>query len=103
MPKGINFFVLKFYCGNYMDGILDREKVTKLFKEISYRCRQIEGRSLRLMPPNADSVYSKGYQIHISPNNDLLLQDCIERIAKSNYLAIAIEKDTLIIFNPIKK
>ena len=86
-----------------MDGVLDRDKVKKIFKLISKSCRQIEGRSLRLMPPDADSVYSKGYQIHISPNNDIILQDCIENIVKSNDLALAVEKDTLIIFNPTKK
>jgi len=55
------------------------------------------------MPPNADSVHSKGYQIHISPNHDETMKSCIERLAKNNDLAIALEEDVLIIFNPQKK
>ncbi|NLF88406.1 hypothetical protein GX563_06250 [Candidatus Bathyarchaeota archaeon] len=64
--------------------------------------RHIEGKSLKLMPPNADSVISKGYQIHISPNNDEMLESCIEKIVKQHELAIASEGNTLIIFNPLK-
>ena len=85
-----------------MDEVLDREKVSQVFDRVFNNCPMIIGRSIRLMPPNADSVHSKGYQVHISPNNDESLQNCIEKIAKSNDLAIAVENDTLVIFNPLK-
>ena len=84
-----------------MDDVLDREKVLRLFKVFFGRCRHIEGKSLKLMPPNADSVHSKGYQIHISPNNDEMLEGCIERIAKEHELAVANEGNTLVIFKPL--
>jgi len=84
-----------------MNDVLDRETVLRLFKVIFGRCRHIEGKSLKLMPPNADSVHSKGYQIHISSNNDEMLEGCIERIAREYELAVANEGNTLVIFKPI--
>lgn len=84
-----------------MDEVLDRKEVLRLFKVIFSRCRHIEGKSLKLMPPDADSVHSKGYQIHISPNNDEALECCIERVAKEHELAVADEGNTLVIFKPM--
>jgi hypothetical protein len=84
-----------------MDDVLDRGEVLRLFKVIFDRCRHIEGKSIKLMPPNADSVHSKGYQIHISPNNDEALESCIERVAKEHELAVADEGDMLVIFKPL--
>ncbi len=85
-----------------MDEVLDKEKISEIFSQIFVSCPKLVGRSLKIMPPNADSVYSKGFQIHISPNNDDSLQMCIEKIAKSNDLGTAVENDTIIIFNPLK-
>lgn len=85
-----------------MEDVLDRQKVMEIFKRLFSECQYIEGKSLKLMPPNADSVFSKGYQIHISPNNDEIAEHCITKIAKESDLAIANEEDTLIIFNPVK-
>jgi hypothetical protein len=84
-----------------MDEVLDRDKVIDFFKAIFITCTQVEGRSIKLMPPNADSVFSKGYQIHISPNNNEFLGICIQKVAKKSELEIANEGDTLIIFNPL--
>lgn len=84
-----------------MNDVLDREEVLRLFKVIFSRCRHIEGKSLKLMPPDADSVHSKGYQIHISPNNDEALECCIERVAREHMLAVADEGDMLVIFKPV--
>lgn len=84
-----------------MDEVLDRDKVVDLFKAIFITCSQIQGRSIKLMPPNADGVFSKGYQIHISPNINESLEACIQKVAKKRELEIANEGDTLIIFNPV--
>jgi hypothetical protein len=84
-----------------MNNVLDRDEVIRVFKVIFGRCRHIEGKSLKIMPPDADSVHSKGYQIHISPNNDDALECCIERVAKEHALAVADEGDMLVIFKPI--
>jgi hypothetical protein len=84
-----------------MNDVLDREEVLILLKVLFDQCRHIEGKSLKLMPPNADSVHSKGYQIHISPNNDEALEHCIARIVKEHELAVADEGDTLVIFKPM--
>jgi hypothetical protein len=84
-----------------MNDVLDREEVVRVFKVLFGRCRHIEGKSLKLMPPDADSVHSKGYQIHISPNNDEALECCIERVVKEHELAVADEGDILVIFKPM--
>jgi hypothetical protein len=85
-----------------MADVLDREEVLRLLKVLFDQCRHIEGKSLKLMPPNADSVHSKGYQIHISPNNDEALEHCIERIVKEHNLVVANEDNILVIFKPVK-
>jgi hypothetical protein len=84
-----------------MNDVLDREEVRRVFKVLFGQCRHLEGKSLKLMPPNADSVHSRGYQIHISPNNDEALECCIERVVKEHALAVADEGDTLVIFKPM--
>jgi hypothetical protein len=84
-----------------MNDVLDREEVIKLFKVLFDRCRHIEGKSLKLMPPDADNVHSKGYQIHISPNNDEALECCIGRVAREHELAVVDEGDMLVIFKPV--
>jgi hypothetical protein len=84
-----------------MNDVLDREEVVRVFKVLFGRCRHIEGKSLKLMPPDADSVHSKGYQIHISPNNDEALECCIERVVKEHELAVVDEGNTLVIFKPM--
>ena len=84
-----------------MNDVLDRDEVVRVFKVLFGRCHHIEGKSLKLMPPNADSVHSKGYQIHISPNNDEALECCIEKVAREHELAVADEGDMLVIFKPL--
>lgn len=86
-----------------MKSVLDRDRVVNLFRVIFDDCSQIEGKSLKLMPPDADSVYSKGYQIHFSIDKDENLEACIKRIAEANELATIKEKNILIIFNPIEE
>ncbi len=83
--------------------VLDRDKVVQVLKDIFNACNLIEGKSVKFMPPNADSVFSKGYQIHIEPSDDESFTTCIERIAIKYDLATAKERNALIIFNPVKE
>jgi hypothetical protein len=85
-----------------LQDVFDRAKVLEFFKTLFCQCNHIEGKSIKIMAPNADSVFSKGYQIHIAPVTDLMLRTCVEDCAKSEDLAVALEGDTLVIFNPIK-
>ena len=86
-----------------MQDVLDRDKVVEVLKDIFGKCNLIEGKSIKLMPPDADSVLSKGYQIHIQTKCDQYTESCLQRIAKKYALATAIEDDFLVIYNPTKK
>ncbi len=82
-----------------MPEILDRPIVVSFLKQAFEQCPQLEGKSIKLMPPNADSVHSKGYQIHIQPNS-VNFEKCMQPIIKKHNLSMIHEENTLIIFNP---
>lgn len=67
---------------------MDRKKAVKIIKKIFEICAQIEGKSIKIMPSNANGVLSEGCQIHIKANNDEFLESCLTRIAMDNHLVI---------------
>ncbi len=81
---------------------MQREEAITAIKEIFYRCPYIEGKSLKLMPPDADSVLSKGCQIHIETRQDITLDNCLAAISQRLNLAVHSEGDLLIIYKPTK-
>ncbi len=83
-----------------MKRTLDRKKVLELLRLVFQSCQNIEGKTIKLMPPNADGECSKGYQIHIEPNEEIM-ERCIKKITRKSNLATAKEGKTLIIFNPL--
>lgn len=59
----------------------------------------IEGRAIKLMPPGADSVLSKGYQLHIEVNDSYqILEECVKPIATAKGLTTAKEGQVLEIY-----
>ena len=83
---------------------MNREEVAFLFKEIFEQCPKIEGKPFALMPPNADDVLSKDYQMHILIDVDESLLVCIGNIIKKKgNLAINLQKGLVVIYEPIKK
>ena len=68
------------------------------------QCPNIEGKPFALMPPNADDVLSKDYQIHILTDVDESLLACIGNIVrKKGNLGLNLQKGLVVIYEPIKK
>lgn len=83
---------------------MDRKQVAILFKQMFDKCPNLEGKSFALMPPNADDVLSKDYQIHIKSELDEDTLLCIRRIVKEHdNLAISEQNNLLVIFEPVKE
>ncbi len=80
--------------------VMDREKAVSVIKEIFDKCGSIEGKSIKLMTPNANNVLSKGCQIHIETNDNEFMHSCITRIADDNCLAVQQEDNFLVIYKP---
>jgi hypothetical protein len=81
---------------------LNREEATSLLREIYASCHLGEHHII-LMPPNADDVISKGYQLHIKFQLSKEDVDCIKPIVESRNLAIKDEpeKQLLVIYKPM--
>jgi hypothetical protein len=83
---------------------MNRKEIAVLFKEIFDNCPNLEGKPFALMPPNADDVLSKDYQVHILTEVEDSLLVCIRRIIKKHgNLALSEQKNLLVIYEPIKK
>ena len=85
----------------HLVNVLNREEATHVLKEIITGCN-LSADAVMLMPPNSDSVLSKGYQLHIKSStqpNDLL---CIKTIIETHRLAITTEPDNeiIVIYRP---
>jgi len=63
-------------------------------------CHHIEGRSVKLIPPDTNSLLSKGYQVHIETKNNDGLHQCLRMIANHNNLAVNSKGGFLIIYKP---
>ena len=77
---------------------MEREKAISVVKEIFDKCNLIEGKAIKLMPPDANNVLSNGCQIHIESRNDTHLEKCLKTIASSKSLAFAKEGEQVIIY-----
>lgn len=81
---------------------MKREEAVAVIKRIFEECNGIEGKSLKLMPPDADNVLSKGCQIHINTMNDVVLNSCLASMANKNKLAAEVEGNYFIVYKPQK-
>jgi hypothetical protein len=77
---------------------MERPEAAEILKEILQNCSSLEGRSVKLMPPDADSVLSKGFQIHLQKSNEGIKKNCIYKIAKKHGLQVYDEEDFLVIY-----
>ncbi len=82
---------------------MDRQEATNLLKEIALSCGPIGERSVMLMPPKADDVLAKGYQLHIKSSVSEECLACMENIAKQHNLSIKHEpaNNLTVIYRPI--
>lgn len=75
-----------------------------IFKELFDTCPSLEGKPFVLMPPNADDVLSKDYQIHIKAEIEEDLLMCIRRIVKKHQkYAVNEQKNLVVIYEPLKQ
>ena len=82
---------------------MNRDEAVDLLKELLDKYRSLEGKSFAIMPPDANNVRSKGYQVHIKTELDenTILQ--LRRYALDCGLALTEEKKNLtIIYKPMK-
>jgi hypothetical protein len=77
-----------------------RSEAAKILKEILVSCRVLEGKSVKLMPPDADSVLSEGCQIHVEKTSDGSEQLCISKIARKHKLSVHEDENYLVIYKP---
>jgi len=55
------------------------------------------------MPPDADDVLSKGYQLHIKANLDEETLSCMKPMVEKHGLKMKQEADLLVIYRPLTK
>ncbi len=79
---------------------MDRSKAIAMIKEVFEQCRLIEGKSIKLLPPEANPTLSSTFQIHIDTNGDTSLEGCVREIAKRHSLAVAAKMGYLVVYKP---
>jgi hypothetical protein len=77
-----------------------RREAAEILKEVLISCRVLEGKSVKLMLPDSDSVLSKGCQIHVQKIDDIVTHSCINRIARKHRLAVHEDEDYFVIYKP---
>jgi hypothetical protein len=83
---------------------MNRKDVAILFQEMFDECPSLEGKPFVLMPPTADDVLSKDYQIHIKAQIDESLLLCLRKIVKRHdKYAINEQKNLVVIYEPLKQ
>jgi hypothetical protein len=82
---------------------LKREEAILVLKELFEKCTNLDGHYLELLPPNASTKMSGGYQIEIKATLDEETRTCMQDILIKYQLTIKIqEEDSFIIYRPHK-
>jgi hypothetical protein len=82
---------------------MNRDEAVNLLKEILDTCVDLKQNGVALMPPNADDVLSKDYQIHIMGDVSKVDLSCLNQIVEKSRLSLKMfqEKMLLVIYRPI--
>jgi hypothetical protein len=89
---------------NLLGIYLKREEAILVLKELFEKCTNLDGHYLELLPPNASSRMSGGYQIQIKANLDEETRTCMQDVLMKNHLTIKItDPDSFIIYRPTGK
>ena len=82
---------------------MNREEATSLLREIFQVCGGLGEEGIMLMPPDADDVLSRGYQLHIKPSVNHESLECIKPIVQKRNLAIVSETQRCltVIYRPL--
>jgi hypothetical protein len=81
---------------------MNREQAINIIKQIFDKCKDVEGKSIKLMPPQENSALSNTFQIHIQTSNmtNDIIQTCVEDIAEKNNLSVKVKNGWLIMYKP---
>lgn len=79
-----------------------REEAVNLLKELSDKCTCLVPYAIMLMPPDADEVLSKGFQLHIKANLHQEDLSCMKPFVEERGLKLKQENDLLVIYRPLK-
>jgi len=77
---------------------MKRPEAAEILKELLLTCRALEGKSVKLMPPDADSVIADGFQIHVQKTVGDKENMCINRIAKKYSLKVHEDECFLVLY-----
>ncbi len=77
-------------------------EAVNMFKEISANCASLKPYVIALTPPNANSVLSKGYQLHIFAQAGQGGISCLKSTLENSNLHLEIlqEENKLVIYKP---
>jgi hypothetical protein len=75
---------------------VERKQASNVIKEIFALCHYIDGKSIRLLPPDENNPISKGFMVQIETVSHELEQ-CIKPIAHHNNLSLHREGSLLVI------
>lgn len=78
---------------------MNRFEAVGIIREIFKRYPNVEGKSIKLLPPGETGL-SDTFQIHVEVDDDVLLADDLRNIAEKHDLRIMIKDDWLIIYRP---
>ena len=79
---------------------MNRKQAVTLIQEIFDKCQQIEGKSIKLLPPKDNNALTNTYQIHIETKNDEVLVSCITNVAEKHNLAVRCKDGFCIVYKP---
>lgn len=81
---------------------MKREEAISVLKDLFEKCTNLDGHYLEIIPPNAYTQMSGGYQIQIKATLDEETRTCMQDVLMKNHLTIKItEPETFIIYRPI--
>jgi hypothetical protein len=79
---------------------MDREQAVNIIKEIFENCNAIEGKSLKLLPPQENNTLSNTFQIHIDVNGNSEIISCIQVIVQKHNLLVKVKDRWLTVYKP---
>ena len=83
---------------------MKREEAILVLKELFEKCTNLDGHYLELIPPNAASLLSGGYQIQIKAILDEETRTCMQDVLMKYQLTIKVEEaNSFIIYRPHKE
>jgi hypothetical protein len=80
---------------------LKREEAIIVLKELFEKCTTLDGHYLEILPPNASSSMSSGYQVVIKTALDEETRNCMQDVLIKYHLTIKVlDPETFVIYKP---